>query len=119
MVVTRFGFLAGIVVVAAVGSCAKPAPALVSPRELENSPPDPALLEQTQAAQQGRDGAVRVKFCIDPQGVPRDVNVVESFEPETDAIAIRTVEQWRYAPATRDGEPYTFCTDVLFQIDNG
>jgi TonB family protein len=114
---------AALVVAASLATftgCKKPEPVLVSPKEVEVAPLDQGRLSQTQAAEQGKGGSVKVKYCIDPEGQTQDVEVVESFgDAEVDALVVETVDAWRYEPATRDGIPYETCSDYTFRLDLG
>lgn len=96
--------------------CAKPAPTLRGPIDIETQPIDPDALAQTRAAKRGRSGSVQVAYCIDTGGRPTDIRVLKSLEPEVDALVVRTVEQWRFEPATRDGVPEATCTDYTFDL---
>ena len=51
-------------------------------------------------------GEVLAEFTIDPRGTPRDIRIVDS-QPTSifDQAAIDAIEQWRFEPACRDGEP--------------
>src|SRR5690606_38696237 len=103
--------------VVSIGACKKPPPVVVSPREIEAPQPDPARVSETAAATQGKSGAVRVRYCIDTEGRTRDVEIVESLEPEIDAVVAETVEGWRYEPGKRDGQAVESCTDYTFMFD--
>ena len=50
-------------------------------------------------------GTSVVSFVVDESGTPRDVKVVKSLTPDFDAKAIQTVQQYRFKPAMRSGEP--------------
>jgi protein TonB len=49
-------------------------------------------------------GAVVLQLTVDPEGVPTDVEVVDSI-PELDQAAIEAVKQWRYEPTLMNGVP--------------
>jgi protein TonB len=74
-----------------------------APKPLETPMPDPAAIAATAAAKAGKQGAVRVAYCVDNEGHAVDVRAVEPFDPEFDALAIETVKGWRFEPAQRDG----------------
>ena len=64
-----------------------------------------------------REGWVTLTMMIDPQGLPYDVAVANSsggggFEE----AAIKAAQQWRYEPATFDGEPIDAGTMVKIQF---
>lgn len=50
-------------------------------------------------------GDVRAAFTVDPQGMPRDVRIVES-QPSFvfDRAVVDAIISWRFAPACREGE---------------
>jgi TonB family protein len=104
-----------LVLVALVG-CKKPVPVVVSPQAIENPMPSPEKVGQTAAAKAGKNGATKVGYCVSVEGKTEDVTVLEPFEPEFDALAVATVQSWRFEPATRDGQPYLHCTDVRIEL---
>lgn len=54
----------------------------------------------------GRQAWVHVAYCIDEHGVPQNVDILESVgNARFDEAAIETVSQWRFEPATIDGQP--------------
>jgi TonB family protein len=44
-------------------------------------------------------------MIITKNGQPVDVTVERSLSPNLDAQAIKAVSQWRFSPATKDGDP--------------
>lgn len=78
-----------------------------------------ADLADTDAARAGKGGDVRVAYCVDPDGLAQDVEVLTPLDPEIDARAVELVKTWRFQPATRDGVPYETCTDVTFVLRFG
>lgn len=50
-------------------------------------------------------GSVSLSLTIDETGRPRDVEVIAPLGFGLDENAIKTVEKWRFAPATSDGLP--------------
>lgn len=97
-------------------ACKPPAPTLSPATPLGNAMPDPERIAETQAAKDGKQGAVKIAYCIDTDGKPQDVRVVEPLEPEFDALALETVTGWRFEPATRDGAAVEACTDVRIEL---
>jgi protein TonB len=97
-------------------ACKPPAPTLSPPTPLGNAMPAPERVAETQAAKDGKQGAVKIAYCIDTDGKPQDVRVVEPLEPEFDALALETVGAWRFEPATRDGAAVEQCTDVRIEL---
>ena len=60
------------------------------------------------ALRAGQEGAVMLRIDIDARGVPTDVQVVERSgdrDRAFDRAAIEAARQWRFQPATRNGEP--------------
>ncbi len=64
-------------------------------------------------------GAVRLHAIIATDGSVRKVEVV-SGEPLLNLAALEAVKQWRYRPATLEGEAVEVDTviDVLFSLNN-
>jgi TonB family protein len=50
-------------------------------------------------------GTVVLDVIVLESGTPRIVRVLQSLGPAADEIAVRTLEQWRFSPAMRDGQP--------------
>jgi TonB family protein len=71
----------------------------------------PVLIKQVHpiypadAKAEGVQGTVILQLQVSEEGVPEFVRVVRSVDDRLDRSAIDAVEQWRYAPARRDGEP--------------
>jgi len=59
-----------------------------------------------------RNGTVLLDAVIQDDGIPRVVRVVRSLSWEMDEAAIEALEQWRFSPAERDGEPVKVRMDV-------
>jgi TonB family protein len=97
-------------------ACKKPVPVVVSPKAIENAMPSPEQVAETAAAKAGKNGATKVGYCVSTEGNTEDVTVLEPFEPEFDALAVATVQAWKFEPATRDGQPYLHCTDVRIEL---
>lgn len=89
---------------------------MVAPVEVEAPRMDQESLNKSQAAQDGKSGSVKLTYCVGVDGTTHDVAVAEPFDPEIDALALSTVQAWTFKPATKDGEPYDFCTDVTFDL---
>jgi TonB family protein len=58
----------------------------------------------------GREGAVKLKLVVGSDGVPRDVTVSRSLNPDFDSAAMDAVKQWKFSPAMKAGTP------ILVQI---
>ncbi|MGD9841864.1 MAG: TonB family protein [Steroidobacteraceae bacterium] len=74
-----------------------------------------------EAKNRGTSGWVDVSFIVDERGQVTEPNVVDS-DPKNvfDAAAITAVEQWRFEPPVRNGQPISQPTRVKlrFDIDN-
>jgi protein TonB len=67
----------------------------------------------------GEQGTVGLELAIGTDGKVITVNVARSSgSPMLDAAARRAVQEWRFRPATRDGEPVpgTIRTSVHFRL---
>jgi TonB family protein len=83
----------------------------ISPPELISS----VAPEYPEAARKGKDkfdGKCLVNIVVDSSGVPHDVHIVRSLRPDFDASAIKAVEQYRFKPAKRAGEPVAVSVNV-------
>lgn len=50
------------------------------------------------------NGAVDIRFCVDREGVPRDIRVVHSTHPAFAQPILRTATMLRFVPAQLDGQ---------------
>ena len=50
-------------------------------------------------------GTVLIGLVVSSQGLPRDVHVVRSLDKDLDKNAVEAVQQWRFEPARKDGQP--------------
>ena len=55
---------------------------------------------------------VIISMVIDAEGKPRDLKVVRSLDTKSDEAALRTVKEWRFWPAKKDGEPVAVKVNV-------
>ena len=63
-------------------------------------------LEYTDAARKaGIQGRVRLKATVDENGRTMNIRVVNVLGYGLDEKAIECLRQWRFRPATRDGDP--------------
>lgn len=74
-----------------------------------DSPPAPITkvppVYPKEAIAAGVQGTVLLQVAIDEKGVPSEILVVSPLGFGLDDSAIKAVKQWRFQPATRDGEP--------------
>ena len=48
-------------------------------------------------------GSVLVALIVDENGLPTDLQVVESAGPILDEVVLKAVRTWRFEPARKDG----------------
>ena len=63
-------------------------------------------------ATERRSGTVLLDAVIEDDGIPKVVRVVRSLSWEMDEAAVEALEQWRFSPAEKDGEPVKVRMDV-------
>jgi TonB family protein len=63
-------------------------------------------------------GTVSVRLTVNEQGFPTNVTLYRGIDPGLDRRAVEAVRQWRFLPATCDGEPIArpAVVDVHFQL---
>jgi TonB family protein len=71
------------------------------PRVIYQAPPE----YSEEARKKGLAGTVVVSLVADQKGAVRDVKVERSLQSALDEQAIAAVRQWRFEPATKDGQP--------------
>jgi TonB family protein len=76
-------------------------PGIHAPRA--ESAPDPTYPEAARKAK--LNGSVVVALAINAQGGVDDVKVVRSSDRRFEQSAMDAAKQWKFAPATKDGEP--------------
>lgn len=71
------------------------------------------------ARKAGVTGVVIADLVIDETGEVRDVLIKESPSDDLSAAAIEALEQWRFAPATMDGDPVAvrYIVTLKFQLN--
>jgi len=65
--------------------------------------PEPSYTESARKA--GVQGTVLLAVVVNSEGNVRDVEVCRRLDPALDLQATRTVSQWKFQPATKDGQP--------------
>jgi TonB family protein len=108
-------------------STAQPTKPPVPPREAEaaqakSTPPrvlyksEPQYTEEARAAKV--QGTTVLSVTITEQGRAEDIRVTRSLDPGLDQKAVEAVQDWEFAPATRDGTPVriTATIEVNFRI---
>ena len=74
------------------------------------------------ALRAGQEGAVMLRIDVDARGVPTDVQVVERSgdrDRAFDRAAIEAARQWRFQPATRNGEPVAATVQLPVEFRRG
>ena len=71
-------------------------------------------------AHTGIEGDVRLRVLVERNGRAGEVELVSGVHPELDALAIRSLDRFRWRPARRDGEAVrTWVVIVIrFTIDD-
>lgn len=60
----------------------------------------------------GIEGTVIVHVFIGIDGVPYDMKVLQTLDPDLDLNAMGAISQWRFQPAIHNGKPATWDTTV-------
>lgn len=80
----------------------------------------PAPRYPARALRRGESGTVMVQARIGVDGVPQTVTVARgSGSRDLDRAAVEAVRQWRFQPATRDGQPTTGVVNVPIEFNRG
>lgn len=66
---------------------------------------DPNYTEEATAA--GIQGTILLSVEISPTGTPQNVLVTRSLDPGLNRNAIAAVQEWRFEPGLKNGEPVT------------
>jgi len=91
---------------AAAGPCATPAHSIsILPPHYPDSERD-----------SGVRGTVILSYVVGTDGVPHDIEVVQSLGKAFDEAAVRTVKQWGFAPGTYEGRPVPVRTKGIFNF---
>jgi TonB family protein len=67
--------------------------------------PQPEYTDQARRKKIG--GIVRLAFTVAPDGSVRDPVVTKSLDKGLDKRALETVQEWKFQPATKDGQAVT------------
>jgi TonB family protein len=72
----------------------------------------------TEARAKGIQGVVTLSADVASDGTTQNIRVVKSLDHGLDRNAIAAVKEWRFQPATRNGQPVTVpaSIDVRFEI---
>jgi protein TonB len=50
-------------------------------------------------------GSVLIGLIVSSRGIPRDLHILKGLDKDVDQSALDAVQQWRFAPAQKDGKP--------------
>lgn len=76
-------------------------PLLLPPKPLHHS-----AWDMTEEAQQDHvTGTIRLQLVIDPAGMPHRITLLQPVGYGLDSLAAEALKKWRFAPATKDGQP--------------
>jgi periplasmic protein TonB len=80
------------------------------------STPDPQYTEQARQAKY--EGTCILAMIVGPDGKPHDIRVQRGLGMGLDQKAIEAVQQWRFQPATKDGQPVAvqISVEVSFKL---
>lgn len=78
--------------------------------------PDPAFTDY--ARKNKIDGVVVLKMVVTPQGNVDNITIFRKLDPGLDQNAIDAVRQWKFRPATKDGQPVAveITAEVSFRL---
>ena len=87
---------------------------VLAPRPLAT--PDPQYTDQARKAK--LEGTCILAMIVGPDGKPHDIRVQRGIGMGLDQKAIEAVQQWRFDPATKDGQPVAvqISVEVSFKL---
>ncbi len=95
----------------AIGELSKIGKGVSPPKALYQMDP-----EFTESAREARfQGVVTLMLVVDKDGQPKNIHIVSPLGFGLDAQAVRSVKQWRFKPAERDGQPVA--VEIGVEID--
>lgn len=62
-----------------------------------------------------KEGVVTIGLVVGSDGFPHDLKILNSLDASTDAEAMRSVQNWRFEPATCDGQPVN--VQIAVEVD--
>jgi protein TonB len=69
------------------------------------TPPSAVRAVQLKPGVTGARGTVILDVVLLEDGTPRIVRILQSLSPAADEAAVRSFEQWRFSPASKEGRP--------------
>lgn len=66
------------------------------------------------------EGSVVLRFTVNHEGTPQNINVKRSLYPSLDQAAVESVSKWRFEPAMKDGQPVSMWmeAEVNFNLNS-
>jgi len=58
------------------------------------------------------EGFVVLRFTVNHEGVPQNIQVKNPLHPSLDQAAVEAVSKWRFQPALKDGQPVSMWLDA-------
>ena len=83
-------------------------PGMTAPKPLYK--PDPEFSEISR--REKTQGMVGILLVVDPDGLPRDLQIACSSVPENNENALAAVRKWKFAPGSKDGKPVAVGVEV-------
>ena len=84
------------------------------------TPPSPldtvAPIYPESLRESGQDGEVKITFTVTEKGLVEDPVVTEATAPEFGEAALKAVKDWRFRPATEDGDPVSLKVSLPFKF---
>lgn len=53
----------------------------------------------------GIEGSSMIDFLVDEKGRVKDIKIAYSSHPDFDAVSIKCIKKWRFAPIMKEGKP--------------
>jgi len=75
----------------------------------------PTVIHSVEPPVTGNDGVVTLALLVGVDGRPHDLRVANSLDPTSDTAALEAVRQWRFRPATCEGQPME--VEIAVEID--
>jgi periplasmic protein TonB len=61
-------------------------------------------------------GSVIIALVVSSKGLPKDPHVVKSLDKDLDESAVEAVQEWRFAPAEKNGKAVAVRVSVQIQF---
>jgi len=98
-------------------------PTIVAPMSGKGVSPRLLLSPDPQFPESARDGKIQgveiLKVLVGTDGRVKEARVMRSLSPAFDEAAITAVKQWKFSPASKDGEPVAAWSsiEITFHLD--